>query len=89
MTHKKEIKIFEKMNKNKIKIQQFEERIRHNESEGFGYMNGTYESALKNANSTNTSDSLMVVLLCTDSSVLRRASNDKKCSSFFAFRYLG
>jgi hypothetical protein len=36
---------------------------------------------LNNANSINTSNSLMVVLLYTDSSALRRASNDKRCSS--------
>ena len=53
MTHKEKITICEKMNKNKIKIQQFEEEICRNESEGFDYMNGTYESAitiLKNEN---------------------------------------
>jgi hypothetical protein len=34
------------MNKNKKKIQEFEEIISHNESKGFGYMNGTYESSI-------------------------------------------
>ena len=46
MTHKEKITICEKMNRNKIKIQQFEEEICRNKSEGFGYMNGTYESAI-------------------------------------------
>ena len=46
MSHKEKITICEKMNKNKIKIQQFEEEICRNDSEGFGYMNGTYASAI-------------------------------------------
>jgi hypothetical protein len=43
MTHEEEITICEKMNKIRLQIQQFEERISHNESKGFGYLNGTYE----------------------------------------------
>ena len=47
MTHKEKIEICEKMNKNKKKIQEFEEIISHNESKGFSYMNGTYESSIR------------------------------------------
>ena len=87
MIHEEKITICEKMNKNKIKIQQFEERIRHNESEGFGYMNGTYKSAitiLKRENEEYLSS--LEARLNTEESVHKRTTI-KKSDVFLLFAF--